>query len=92
MDRHGHDHRRRTGERGKRRRGDPRRIGYERAAPDGQGDGLEAVYADGDGLRHGGGYLHVRWLDEGGDRSSGQRVHGNPDGLPAPGGHCGNAL
>ena len=57
----------------------------------GKGLGLEAVYADGDGLRHGRGYLHVRRLGEGRDRSSGQRVHGDPDGLPAPGGHCGNA-
>ena len=74
------------------RGGDPRRTGYERAAPDGQGDGLEAVYADCVRFRDGGGYLHVRRLGEGGDRPSGQRVHGDPDGLPAPGGHCGNAL
>ena len=92
MDRYGNNRHRRSSERGKRRGGDPRRIGHERAAPDGQGDGLEAVYADGDGLRHGGGYLHVWRLGEGRDRSSGQRVHGEPDGLPAPGGHCGNAL
>ena len=92
MDWYGNHRHRRSGKRGKCRGGDPRRTGYERAAPDGQGDGLEAVYADGDGLRHGGGYLHVRRLGEGGDGRAGQRVHGDPDGLPAPGGHCGNAL
>lgn len=42
-----------AGKRGKRRGGDPRRTGHERAAPDGQGNGLEAVYADGVRLRHG---------------------------------------
>lgn len=51
-----------AGKRGKRRGGDLRRTGYERAAPDGQRHGLKAVYADGVRLRHGGGYLHVRRL------------------------------